>query len=144
MLQRGGRSSCYDRKRGNDLADVKFHSKFDELIFGYWETLLNLLGGLKIVALHKPFVCNVNQLCLSFVFLRGQVYLTGFGPWPLIANVNFFLKKWAIPGLFPIYFRLIKQTPQLYSKKCENMSIQYTVLGFKPTTFRTSVSSHNH
>ena len=24
------------------------------------------------------------------------------------------------------------------------MSIQYTVLGFEPTTFRTWVSSHNH
>ena len=27
---------------------------------------------------------------------------------------------------------------------CEKMSIQYKVLGFEPTTFRTWVSSHNH
>ena len=27
---------------------------------------------------------------------------------------------------------------------CEKMSIQYMVMGFKPTTFRTRVSSHNH
>ena len=27
---------------------------------------------------------------------------------------------------------------------CEKMSIQYTVQGFKPTIFRTWVSSHNH
>ena len=30
------------------------------------------------------------------------------------------------------------------TKLCEEMSIQYTVLGFEPTPFRTRVSSHNH
>ena len=32
----------------------------------------------------------------------------------------------------------------LTTNQCEKMSIQYMVLGFKPTTFRTWVSSHNH
>ena len=31
----------------------------------------------------------------------------------LLGKTLFFLKKWAIPGLFFIYFRLFKQTPQI-------------------------------
>ena len=57
-----------------------------------------------------------------------------------------FFKKWAILGLFFVYFSLFKQTllflQQKYVKKI--MTIQYTVTGFKPTTFETQVSSHNH
>ena len=39
------------------------------------------------------------------------------------------LIKWAIPGLFFVYFCLFKQTLQFLQ--------QINVLGFKPTTFRT-------
>ena len=48
--------------------------------------------------------------------------------------------KWAIPGLFFVYFCLLLQFLQ---QKMWKMSIQYTVLGFEPTTFGTWVSSHN-
>ena len=42
-------------------------------------------------------------------------------------------------------FRLFKQTLQcLNNKYLLKMSIQCMVRGFKPTTFRTRVSSHNH
>ena len=54
--------------------------------------------------------------------------------------------KWAILGVFSIYFRPFKQTlqflQQIYVKIF--MTIQYTAPGFQPTTFGTQVSSHNH
>ena len=47
--------------------------------------------------------------------------------------------KWANPGLFSFIFGLFKQTiqflQQINVKKV--MSIQYTMQGFEPTTFRT-------
>ena len=46
------------------------------------------------------------------------------------------LFKWAIPGLFFVYFCLFKQTLQFLQQIYVKMSIQYTVLGFEPTTFR--------
>ena len=56
------------------------------------------------------------------------------------------LVKWAILGVFSIYFRPFKQTlqflQQIYVKIF--MTIQYTAPGFQPTTFGTQVSSHNH
>ena len=58
----------------------------------------------------------------------------------------FFKKKWANPGLFFLYFRSFKRNivTIFTTNICEKMSIQYTVLGFDPTTFGTWVSSHNH
>ena len=54
-------------------------------------------------------------------------------------------KKWANPGLFVIYFRSFQtnitnflQKKQIFTTNiCEKISIQYTVLGFEPTTFGT-------
>ena len=46
----------------------------------------------------------------------------------------FIRKKWFIPGLFFVYFLFITI---FTTKVCEKMSIQYTVLGFEPTTFKT-------
>ena len=57
-----------------------------------------------------------------------------------------FLKKWANPSLFFVYFRSF-QTNMITifaTNICKKMSIQYTVPGFKPTTFGKWVSSHNH
>ena len=55
------------------------------------------------------------------------------------------LKKWANPGLFSFIFGLFKQTIQIFiTNICEKMSIQYLAPGFKPTTFGTWVSSHDH
>ena len=50
-----------------------------------------------------------------------------------------------IPASFMVYFCIFMQTSlQLYKKYMWKMSIQYMVLGFESTTFRTWVSSHNH
>ena len=57
-----------------------------------------------------------------------------------------FFKKWAIPGLFFVYFWSYSNKHQYNFTRNEReiMSIQYTAFGFEPTTFRTWVSSHNH
>ena len=56
-----------------------------------------------------------------------------------------FLKKWANPGLFFVYFWSFQtNTITIFTTNtCEKMSIQYMVLEFEPTTFRMRVSSHN-
>ena len=46
---------------------------------------------------------------------------------PTPTVVDFFM------SLFLVYFRLFKQTTNI----CEKMSIQFSVLGFEPTTFST-------
>ena len=50
----------------------------------------------------------------------------------------FFLKKWANPGLFFVYFRSFQTNNTiLTTNQCENdMSIQYTAPGFEPKTSR--------
>ena len=54
-------------------------------------------------------------------------------------------KSGPIPASFCVYFRSFQTNITIFSTNiCEKMSIQYTVLGFEPTTFRTWVSSHNH
>ena len=51
---------------------------------------------------------------------------------------KFFLKKWANPSLFFVYFRSFQTSITIFTTNiCEKMSIQYMVLGFEPTTFRT-------
>ena len=63
-----------------------------------------------------------------------------------LATFTFFLKKLANPGLF-YHLSFIfsnKHHSNFYNKYMGKMSIQYTVPGFKPTTFRTWYSSHNH
>ena len=50
---------------------------------------------------------------------------------------HFYFNKWAIHGLFFIYFRLFKPTLQFLQQICIKKSIQYMLLGFEPTTFRT-------
>ena len=56
---------------------------------------------------------------------------------------DIFLKKWAILGLFFVYFRLFKPTlqflKQIYVKKCYYH--QYMAPGFEPTTFVIRVFS---
>ena len=47
----------------------------------------------------------------------------------MLNNYGFF--KWAIPGLFFVYFRLFKQTLQFLQQIYVNMFIQYTVLGIQ-------------
>ena len=47
------------------------------------------------------------------------------------------------PTLFLLYF-VFSNIKIFTTNKCETMSIQYLVLRFEPTTFRTWVSSHYH
>ena len=70
-------------------------------------------------AIHKP--CCVLKLC------------------PLFAKKLFFIKKWANPGLFFVYFWSFQANiiTIFTTNICEKMSIQYTVQGFEPTTFGT-------
>ena len=43
--------------------------------------------------------------------------------------------KWAIPGLFFVYFWSFQTSIAIFTTyQCENMSIQYHVLGSKPTS----------
>ena len=60
----------------------------------------------------------------------------------------FFKKKWANPGFFFVYFRSFSNKHYynfLQQINVKNvMSIQYTALGFEPTTFGSRASSHNH
>ena len=55
-----------------------------------------------------------------------------------------FLKNGPTPASFSYIFGLLKQTIQFYDKTMQKMSIQYTALGFKPTTSWTRVVTHNH
>ena len=54
--------------------------------------------------------------------------------------------KWAIPGLFWLIFGLfqININTIFTTNQSEKMSMQYTGLGFEPTTLRLQVSSHNY
>ena len=48
-----------------------------------------------------------------------------------------FFKNGPTPASFLFIFGLFKQTSQIFTANiCEKMSIQNTVLGFEPTTFR--------
>ena len=56
-------------------------------------------------------------------------------------------KKWAIPGLFFIYFQSFSyKLYNFYNKSMWKyvMSMQYPAPGFEPTTLGMWVSSHNH
>ena len=55
-------------------------------------------------------------------------------------------KKWAILGLFFVYFRSFNKQYNFYNKSMWKnvMSIQYPALGFEPLTFGMWVASHNH
>ena len=44
------------------------------------------------------------------------------------------LKIWANPGLFLFIFGVLKQTIQFLQQISVKISIQYTALGFEPTT----------
>ena len=60
--------------------------------------------------------------------------------------LNSFLTKWANPSLVYCLFSVFsnKHPYKFYNKLMWKMCIQYTVPGFKPTTFGTWVSSHYH
>ena len=59
---------------------------------------------------------------------------------------NLFLKEWANPGPFFVYFRSFQTNNTIFYNKSMwknvQLSIQYTVPGFEPT-FWTRVVTHN-
>ena len=56
----------------------------------------------------------------------------------------FYLKKWAKPGLFFVYFCHFKQKLQFFQQiYVKNVHPVYGA-GIRTMTFRTRVSSHNH
>ena len=64
----------------------------------------------------------------------------------LLTELTFYFLKMGHPRpLFRLFSVFFKQTSiQFYNKLMPKMSIQYTALGFEPTTLRSWVSSHNH
>ena len=64
----------------------------------------------------------------------------------LISHSKKCLSNWPFTASFSLIFIVSLQTniTIFTTNKCENMFIQYSVLGFKPTTFRTLDASHNH
>ena len=58
--------------------------------------------------------------------------------------VTKFLKNMPSPASFRLCSSFQSNITIITKYKCEKMSIQYTVLGFKLMTFGTRVSSHNH
>ena len=81
---------------------------------------------------------HATLLVIILAAQTGQLYDGGANPAKLFILVTFF-KKWAIPGLFFVYFRSYSNKHQYNFTRNEReiMSIQYTAFGFEPTTFRT-------
>ena len=71
------------------------------------------------------------------------------GSFGLVANMQcgrllLVFKKMGQSSLFHLFSVFLNKHYNFYNKYMWKMSIQYTVPGFEPTTFRTWVSSHNH
>ena len=55
-----------------------------------------------------------------------------------LSQISTFLKKWANPGLFFIYFWSILTNITIFTTNlCEKMPIQYKGPGLEPTSFGT-------
>ena len=51
-------------------------------------------------------------------------------------SISFFMQNGPTPASFSFIFGRFKQTLQIFTTNiCENVSIQYMVPGFEPTTF---------
>ena len=73
-------------------------------------------------------------------FNRTSLFWVGVGVGPNLQNIYC---KWAIPGIFFVYFRLsiyYKQNITFLQPIKVKISIQYMVVGFEATTFRTWIS----
>ena len=86
-----------------------------------------------------PFLSSVI-FCPKILIESMSISQADFFYRPALAN--FF--KGPLRPLFRLFLCFQTNITILTANKCEKMSIQYTVLGFEPTTFRKWVSSHNH
>ena len=81
------------------------------------------------------FLCEVASKLLSKWHLNKLRNHVGSMDFKRQFVKCFFLKKWANPGLFFIYFRIFKHTLQILQQiGVWKLSIQYTVPGFELTT----------
>ena len=88
----------------------------------------------------NDFIRLVNVL--GFVGVHSSKILTSISVWPDSAIFeSFFLKNEPTPASFSFIFSIFKQTIHFLQQIDVKMSIQYTELGFEPTTFQTS--AHN-
>ena len=64
-------------------------------------------------------------------------------PFHSFVNKNYNFSFYFQP--FSLYFHsFVNKNYNFSTNECEEMSIQLTLLGFEPTTFKRRVSSHNH
>ena len=101
--------------------------------FPFFSSELEWINFSEIESMNIPFpIFNLETDSLTSHFL-GQKEFDSFyknGPTPASSSCIFVFSNTQI-----VIFT---------TNKCEQMSIQYTVSGFKLTTFWTWVSSHNH
>ena len=92
-------------------------------------------NALKIVQRQNIFVGPHSQVNKQKFKCKCQL-VTSFPRKPFFfVRCEFFLKKWANPGLFSFIFILSKKHYNSYNKQMRKTSIQYPGLGFKLTTF---------
>ena len=84
---------------------------------------------------------NADTLTAIFQFAFKEVFCIKFREKIFFAKNVFF--KMEPPASFAFIFIFSNKHYHFYSKYIWKLSIQYRVLGFKPTIFRTWVSSYN-
>ena len=109
----------------------------------WWEDMFSFLWLVHLSA----YTFSLRLSCLAGTS-RDQYYKTDFALTKLMATFwCIIFQKLGQPRALFHLFCLFKHTSLHFIKQrnVKNvMSIQYTVPGFELTTFRTSVSSHNH
>ena len=88
------------------------------------------------------FPAKENQPTLCFEWWHS--IFRNCGPNQFWFSHSYVFLNWPTPASFSFILGLFKQTLQIFTTDlCEKISIQFTVLGFEPTTLWTWVSSHN-
>ena len=80
----------------------------------------------------KNYIWSLTEFCTQQMTSRQVHYISGAS----MTDPKDVVLKWAIPGLFFVYFRSFQANKQysFSTNQCEKMSIQYPVLGFEPAT----------
>ena len=121
-----------------------------------WAFLVTLAGRPSRSAAHRKswswtygFRCKkilINQTFANFIKWYG--FMSIFRNFILFSKIETscvsFFKNGPSPASLCLFSFFTKKHYNSYNKFMSKMSIQYTTLGFKPTTFRTWVTSHDH
>ena len=106
-------------------------------------SLLVMVKSVYFVNLHSVGWCEGPRASLATPYKAttmgvrvGLSHSHGFS--------SFYISYLPIYFIFFLFFIFIQSITNLTTNICEKISIQYTVLGFELTTFRTRVSSHTH